>query len=292
MPDTENCPHWMPWGNCCQVPAWAMCLSEKIQEEFREAWTKKARGLPYVVESGCEAGAVFADTAKFDTQEKAFELAVVMAHQAKTIWFQLGCPKIDEPALTFSPDGKSMTWQFRVLEEVKATSFEPPEKKPGRELDREIAERVFGRDRMNARVDFDGEPQYHWGYPIGHDYAPRYSTDIAAAWQIVRRARQMGYEVRIAMRDNEHGKSYTAVQFQTSKGEDGAAHSYEGEAHAICLCALRAVERMEGGWGVEEFKPEPASTVEFTGDVAEVAKQALEKMALDTLFGPFLEAGK
>jgi hypothetical protein len=68
-----------------------------------------------------------------------------------------------------------------------------------RELDRMIAEQVFGRDPLNARVGLhaDGDLEYHWGYPHGHDRAPAYSTDIAAAMameaEIERRGLQTVY---------------------------------------------------------------------------------------------------
>jgi hypothetical protein len=53
----------------------------------------------------------------------------------------------------------------------------------GRALDFLIAEHVFGVDPSDARIDpmiRNGEPQFHWGYPWGHDFAPNYSTDIGA----------------------------------------------------------------------------------------------------------------
>lgn len=63
--------------------------------------------------------------------------------------------------------------------------------KAGRELDRLVAEKIFDRDPLNARHGLhpDGDIEYHWGYPLGHDIAPRYSTDIAAAWQILDKLR-------------------------------------------------------------------------------------------------------
>ena len=50
--------------------------------------------------------------------------------------------------------------------------------RPGREMDRWIAENIFGRDPMNARhgLSPDGDIQYYWGYPIGHAYALKYSS--------------------------------------------------------------------------------------------------------------------
>jgi hypothetical protein len=57
----------------------------------------------------------------------------------------------------------------------------------GRELDRLIAETVFGRERLTARYGLhpDGDIEYYWGYPLGHHTAPAYSTDIEAAWKVV-----------------------------------------------------------------------------------------------------------
>jgi hypothetical protein len=58
----------------------------------------------------------------------------------------------------------------------------------GDDLDDLIAIEVFGCDPWNARVDPSnrgGRRQFHWGYPVGHAFAPRYSADIAAAWHVV-----------------------------------------------------------------------------------------------------------
>jgi len=54
-----------------------------------------------------------------------------------------------------------------------------------------IAENVFERDPMNARICINrngeqkGEPQYHWGYPLGHSRAPHYTKDMTFAWLIM-----------------------------------------------------------------------------------------------------------
>lgn len=52
--------------------------------------------------------------------------------------------------------------------------------KPGRELDITICELKLGQPRFTCRTDpmnRNGEPQFHYGYPVGHDFAPEYSTD-------------------------------------------------------------------------------------------------------------------
>lgn len=58
----------------------------------------------------------------------------------------------------------------------------------GREFDILLAELITGQSRITCRIDptehgRNGEPQFHWGYPIGHDFAPNYTTDKNAAFQ-------------------------------------------------------------------------------------------------------------
>lgn len=58
----------------------------------------------------------------------------------------------------------------------------------GRELDILLAEFHSGQDRLEARYDpmnRDGEPQFHWGYPAGHGFAPNYSTDKNVIFALV-----------------------------------------------------------------------------------------------------------
>lgn len=63
---------------------------------------------------------------------------------------------------------------------------------PGRDLDRAVAERVFGRDPLQARhgLHEDGDIEYHWGYPAGHSTAPHYSTDPVADYEVLRHVRE------------------------------------------------------------------------------------------------------
>jgi hypothetical protein len=116
---------------------------------------------------------------------------------------------------------------------------------PGRELDLLIAEKVFKRDRFNAREGFaHGEPEYHWGYPVGHDRAPNYSTSISAAIQIVQQSRHLGYDFRLSIKSDESGREYASVQFEHAQLPQGARHSYHpmhAATHAICLAALDCV---------------------------------------------------
>lgn len=85
----------------------------------------------------------------------------------------------------------------------------------GRDTDILIAELLTGQSRLECRVDpmnRDGEPQFYWGYPVGHDFAPEYSTAIGATFEmeaeIERRglARQYGYELALLLGCYDSGK--------------------------------------------------------------------------------------
>lgn len=112
-----------------------------------------------------------------------------------------------------------------------------------RELDLQIAERVMGFDRLSARVDpmnRDGEPQYHMGYPHGHDFAPFYSTDIIAAFAVIKRMHERGVWTQIQ----------TFIHTTQVRVEMGIPSSECQEwgttaAEAICKCALKANKKFQ-----------------------------------------------
>jgi hypothetical protein len=109
-----------------------------------------------------------------------------------------------------------------------------PSKEDLRELDLDVAEKVMGFDRLTARVDpmnRAGEPQYHMGYPHGHDFAPFYSTDIAAAMQVVEK---MERRVEIVYVPN------TALPWMVWL-RDSERTFAETLPEAICRAALAAV---------------------------------------------------
>lgn len=101
----------------------------------------------------------------------------------------------------------------------------------GRGMDRMVAEKVFEQNPLLARQGrrADGEPEYHWGYPLGHDIAPHYSTDIDAAWRVVNTLSQFTLTMLIGR--------WRAMCF------DGI-NSHEAEAEtaplAICRVAIKA----------------------------------------------------
>lgn len=139
---------------------------------------------------------------------------------------------------------------------------------PGRELDALVAEKVFGckvekREghktgpvRTGTIGELIGRTEYTCNCPT-MDYVndfgafdpkfphsdnaglfssiKHYSSEIAAAWEIVERMRERHHWTRIEL--NNFGKGTWLVNF-----EIGGATSGESAPHAICLAALKAVE--------------------------------------------------
>lgn len=104
-----------------------------------------------------------------------------------------------------------------------------------RELDRAIAEKVFGCDPLNARhgLHADGDIEYSWGYPLGHDVAPPYSTDIAAAWRVVDEM------TRIPRTETEAIRMWnTRFGYWWDSAKLWACTASEA-AHEICVAAVR-----------------------------------------------------
>lgn len=117
--------------------------------------------------------------------------------------------------------------------------------KVGRELDRMIAEKVFGLDPMNARqgLHADGDIEYHWGYPIGHDIAPHFSTNISDAWRIVEKITTPSDPVAYKMVD---GVAVATRFYYWFKEAELPAMSAQEAATEICFLALKALgEKVE-----------------------------------------------
>jgi hypothetical protein len=84
----------------------------------------------------------------------------------------------------------------------------------GPAMDDLIVQHVFGKNPLaDARIGVDPKnptrPQWHWGYPVGHDFAPAFSTDMNAAMQVFEKMNA----VRID-RDSD-------VSWLAGDGEDG-----------------------------------------------------------------------
>jgi hypothetical protein len=116
-----------------------------------------------------------------------------------------------------------------------------------REVDLAIAEQVFGFNRLTARVDpmnRDGEPQYHMGYPLGHDFAPAYSTDPAAMMLVIERMRELGWESVTAYGLFTDGEWRWTVSFHAAKEEYFKVATTL--PRAVCQAALGALGGKEG----------------------------------------------
>ncbi len=130
------------------------------------------------------------------------------------------------------------------------------ELKPGRELDALIAEKVMGGgsntmvgnyegyDSMSGR---DDPPSVLWSS------APKnYSTDIAAAWEVVEKLKSQEWE-RDSYKDAVTGLQITLseneVRIMDQHWNTWEASSGESIAHSICLAALKVVEQKEFNCG-------------------------------------------
>ena len=125
------------------------------------------------------------------------------------------------------------------------------EVKAGRELDILMAERVFGMNRLMARVDpmnRDGEPQFHWGYPVGHDFAPYYSESANEAMQIVEKLKAEDFWPSMTWKSgvipSEWDKAVWFVRFRCVRGGTRGDHWDYDESLplAICKAALKVRE--------------------------------------------------
>lgn len=113
---------------------------------------------------------------------------------------------------------------------------------PGRELDIRIAELITGQSRFLCRQDpinRNGEPQFHWGYPVGHDFAPAYSTDIGAAFLVVDFLQ--GKDARVAINTTCDAGKYDLVL--GNGWQDTDCLVFEPLALGICKLALMWEER-------------------------------------------------
>jgi hypothetical protein len=123
----------------------------------------------------------------------------------------------------------------------------------GRELDALVAEKVMGWKPDPARCRLCGWPLSDGmctpdncslrPLPIvPYDIPPDYSTDIAAAWQVVEHLRER--DIWLDSLEQKWESEMTRVIFGWRDPERGALFAQEmGDtpAHAICLAALRAV---------------------------------------------------
>lgn len=125
---------------------------------------------------------------------------------------------------------------------------------PGRELDALVAEKVMGRqvtwedsqedDDQDDCYFLDENGNYSWSACV-----PRYSTDIAAAWQVVEKLDLLG--VRLVPGHESYGEVSFSLGRRSDNGlwvlgdDRSLEPGVEGESapHAICLAALKVVQK-------------------------------------------------
>lgn len=120
--------------------------------------------------------------------------------------------------------------------------------KPGRELDILVAEKVMGIpksdiDDWNLCFNKGESGRILW---YRHDHLPLCSTDIAAAWEVVKK---VGIVAIIKMNNGEYmartddlGKLEGYYERRTYKDDHATDYAFGITApHAICLAALKSV---------------------------------------------------
>lgn len=102
--------------------------------------------------------------------------------------------------------------------------------KPGREFDALVEEKVMRRDVGD--IYYDATRQEIMGT------VRRYSTDIAASWEIVEKMNSMEFYLELFQFDI-NGLSWSAQFIHPAKLEHKCVS--ETPSHAICMAALRAL---------------------------------------------------
>lgn len=114
--------------------------------------------------------------------------------------------------------------------------------KPGIELDALVAEKVMELKNVTKLTEpgfneYFGASQGDYIYSSGY-IVPKYSTDIAAAWDVMEKLASFGFEVTI-IKDNS---SY--IRCIIKMEEDSMIFPALAASHAICLAALKVIAMM------------------------------------------------
>jgi hypothetical protein len=120
--------------------------------------------------------------------------------------------------------------------------------KPGRELDALIAEKVMGLVIHHKRRDEwnDGDSLFYVYYVEDEEHiehVPKYSTDISAAWEVVKKLRDLGYRP-ILMPD--WGEDWECQIYREAERIVDSPWC-ETAPHAICLAALKTHREEQAG---------------------------------------------
>ena len=131
--------------------------------------------------------------------------------------------------------------------------------KPGRELDACIAKKVMSIinkripviicpkcDSKDLRIhtltgeDSCASCQFNLNFANKYKIAPFYSTDIAAAWEVVEKLQKEGQVITLMFSPN------TKNWWSEFCPKGSSAASKESASHAICLAALKVSRASEG----------------------------------------------
>lgn len=159
------------------------------------------------------------------------------------------------------PDGQIKRSWYRsnhlIEVQILPPKKKPPEKpKPGRELDSLVAEKVMGfrwwrSSQTGRRAIFPDDKVQPWFKEVAsgdesfcsdHDWAvPHYSTDIAAAWTVVKKLGDDGWSMNLEWKGSDRSYANTA---EVSFSRSFVAHAVADTAPlAICLAAIRAIAK-------------------------------------------------
>lgn len=105
-----------------------------------------------------------------------------------------------------------------------------------REIDRLVAEQVMGWTNLSvAGTRFGTTPEGK-----AHRIVPQYSTDLSAAWEVVEKLRQLGYQGAIDWSSSEPGYECAFGSSNVPSHERQSCRAATASL-AICLAALKIV---------------------------------------------------
>jgi hypothetical protein len=117
------------------------------------------------------------------------------------------------------------------------------ELEPGRELDALVWQALNGQEVNVLKCRYvGGDIQPHAGYPAGHISPPHYSTDIAAAWEVVEKMLEAYSGVEIYL---ENERCEVHCDGARDEWDDLVYIRGDTAPHAICIAALKAMEAEE-----------------------------------------------
>ena len=120
--------------------------------------------------------------------------------------------------------------------------------KPGRELDILVAEKVMGFKIKRKTIDCE----YLVEHSQGSARLPDYSTDIAAAWEVMEKLKLVGLEIGYdryrnkwfctnLAEDFRYAFDLSESDFKDLMNDDLIAILSDTAPHAICLAAIKIV---------------------------------------------------